>query len=427
MLAIGERKLLRLSVMTALYVAQGIPYGFVTVTFAAYLAHHGGSEGDVGDLAAIALLPWSFKWLWAPLVDRFSHSKMGRRRPFIIGAQLMLVASSATLVFIPDPESHLDLIKAVVFTANVFASLQDVSVDALAVDLLPESERGFANGLMYGGSYLGTMFGGAVLSTLLGWYGLQIALAAQAIALGAIMLLPLLLREKPGDKLFSLAARARPPGAARSNLLKNLFEAFRRRSPLLSAVLAVAILLGSQTLTAILTVLLMKKLGWKQEDYGQMMGGLPLLLGLAGSVVGGWLADRVGHKKMVAIASAGLGLVFLGFGLGAAWWGDDTFIYAYVCGQELFLGTLSAALFALLMGVAWPAVAASQFTAFMALLNLGRSLGGKLAGPLTEQLGTAGAFIGLGSFQIIVILLLLPIDPNQNRRELGEGEDATAG
>ncbi len=211
------------------------------------LAKRGGSEGEIGDLAAFALLPWSFKWLWAPFVDRFSHSKMGRRRPFIIGAQLMLVGASATLIFIPDPESNLTLIKAIVFTANVFASLQDVSVDALAVDLLPESERGFANGLMYGGSYLGTMFGGAVLSTLLGLYNLQVALAAQMIALAAIMMLPLLLREKPGDKMFSLSARERPANAVRSNLLKNLFKAFRRRSPLLAAVLAVGVMLAVQT------------------------------------------------------------------------------------------------------------------------------------------------------------------------------------
>ncbi len=421
MIAIGERKILRLTVMTALYVAQGIPYGFVTVTFAAYLAKHGASEGDIGDLTAFAMLPWAFKWLWAPLVDRFSHSRMGRRRPFIIGAQLLLVLAAATMMAVPSPEDHLELMGWMIFTANVFASLQDVSVDALAVDLLPEHERGFANGLMYGGSYLGTMFGGAVLSTVLGSSGLEVALLAQAVALGAIMMFPLLLRERPGDALFSLRARERVAGGPRPKLLANLLKAFSRRSPLLSAVLAICSMLAAQTLAAVFTVLLMKKLDWKQEEFGQMMGGLPLVLGLSGSVVGGWLADRVGHRKMVAIASVLLGLTFLAFGLGASWWGDGNFIYAYVCAQELFLGTLSASLFALLMGVSWPVVAASQFTAYMALLNLGRTLGSKLAGPLTESLGTAGTYLGLGAFQIAVIFLLLPIDPNQNRRELGDG------
>jgi PAT family beta-lactamase induction signal transducer AmpG len=106
----------------------------------------------------------------------------------------MLVAATSALLFVPDPVEHLALIGWTVFTANVFASLQDVSVDALAVDLLPEGERGFANGLMYGGSYLGTMFGGAVLSTVVGRYSLEAALVGQVVALGAIMVLPLLLK-----------------------------------------------------------------------------------------------------------------------------------------------------------------------------------------------------------------------------------------
>lgn len=432
MIAIGEHKVLRLAVMTALYVAQGIPYGVVTVTLAAYLTTHGASAGDVGDLAAFALLPWSFKWLWAPLVDRFSHSQMGRRRPWIVFAQGMLVTGTIVLIFAPTDD--LELLGWLVFSCNVFASLQDVSVDALAVDLLPEGERGFANGLMYGGSYLGTMFGGALLSIIVGTHGLRTGLIVQSIALAAIASLPLLLRERSGDKLFSLRAKPRtglPRAAAEvtgfaalrawfaSGLLGRLVKAFSRRSPLLALVLAITILLGSQTITAILTALLTKQLGWTQEQYGLMMGGFPLLFGLTGSVFGGWLADRVGHKRMVAAASVLLGALWIVFGLATSLWPDTTFIYAYTCAQELLLGTLSASLFALLMGVSWPAVAASQFTAFMALLNLGRTLGAKLAGTF-EDLGARSTYLAIGAFQIALVLILIPIDPQQNRRELGE-------
>lgn len=420
MIAIGERKTLRLGVMSALYVAQGIPYGFVTVTLAAYLASGGANEAAIGDLTAFAMLPWAFKWLWAPLVDRFSHSYMGRRRPWIIVAQALLVMSAGILIV--SPTDDLELLKWIMFTCNVFASLQDVSVDALAVDLLPESERGFANGLMYGGSYLGVMFGGAVLSTVLGFYGLQAAIVVMVIALGAIMMLPLLLREHSTDTLWSLRARERARETTKKpGLLRNLVKAFSRRSPLVAALLALLVLLGSQTITAVLTVLLVGKLGWKQEEFGQMMGGLPLVLGLAGSVGGGWLADRVGHKRMVAIASALLGAIWIVFGLAQSWWDNPDFIYVFVCAMELFLGTLSASLFALLMGVSWPMVAATQFTAYMALLNLGRTIGSKLAGTMRDIFETHGVFLALGATQIIVLLLLLAIDPRQNRRDLGDG------
>ena len=105
--------------------------------------------------------------------------------------------------------------------------------------------------------------------------------------------------------------------------------------------------------------------------------------------------------------------------ISTAAWPEPGFIVAYACGQDLFIGTLSASLFALLMGVSWPVVAASQFTAYMALLNLGRTLGSKLAGPMRDALDVQGTFIAFGIMQIVVLLLLLPIDPDQNRRELG--------
>ena len=114
--------------------------------------------------------------------------------------------------------------------------------------------------------------------------------------------------------------------------------------------------------------------------------------------------------------------MWIAFGLATFQWADHDFVYVFACGQELFLGTLSAALFALLMGVSWPAVAASQFTAYMALLNLGRTLGSKLAGPAREAFDTQGVFLAAGILQIAVLVLLLPIDPRQNRRELGEGD-----
>ncbi len=78
----------------------------------------------------------------------------------------------------------------------------DVAVDALAMDLLKDSERGRANGLMYGSKYLGTIVDGAGLSWVVAVSGLQVALIVQVVLLGAIFLLPLLLRERSEDLLW---------------------------------------------------------------------------------------------------------------------------------------------------------------------------------------------------------------------------------
>jgi PAT family beta-lactamase induction signal transducer AmpG len=244
----------------------------------------------------------------------------------------------------------------------------------------------------------------------------------QVAVLGAFMLLALLFRERGGDSFLSPRTRAREPGVSRPRLLLDLVRAFSRRSPLVAALLALAVLAASQAIAALLPVLIVQKLGWSQEDYGQMMGGWPLVLGLAGSVAGGWLADRLGHKRMVALAAVLLAAVWIVFGWASAQWGERPVIYTFACAQELCLGTLSAAMFALLMGVSWPAVAASQFTAYMALMNLGRSLGARLLGPASEMLPTPALFVAFGVAQLAVPLLLLAIDPAQNRRELGDGE-----
>ncbi|MEO1983368.1 MAG: AmpG family muropeptide MFS transporter, partial [Fuerstiella sp.] len=71
-----------MTTLCGLYVAQGIPWGFVTVTFAAWLAQpkHNLSTAQIGPMLAVATLPWSFKFLWGPLMDRFTIPSMGRRR-----------------------------------------------------------------------------------------------------------------------------------------------------------------------------------------------------------------------------------------------------------------------------------------------------------------------------------------------------------
>ena len=79
---LSENKSLRMLTLCGLYVAQGIPWGFVTITFASWLAkpEQGITTGQLGPILAVATLPWSFKFLWGPLMDRFTIRRLGRRR-----------------------------------------------------------------------------------------------------------------------------------------------------------------------------------------------------------------------------------------------------------------------------------------------------------------------------------------------------------
>jgi PAT family beta-lactamase induction signal transducer AmpG len=79
-----DSRALRFFAFTVLYIAQGFPFGLVTDAVPAYLAERGVSGGEIGALIGVAMLPWSFKILTGPMMDRFSFLAMGRRRPRVI-------------------------------------------------------------------------------------------------------------------------------------------------------------------------------------------------------------------------------------------------------------------------------------------------------------------------------------------------------
>ena len=92
-MTLQESKRLRQLTLCLLYLAQGIPWGFVVFTLSTFLTEQGLSPEQTGKLVAISILPWTFKWLWGPLIDGLGASPMGRRRPWILAAQAGMAGS----------------------------------------------------------------------------------------------------------------------------------------------------------------------------------------------------------------------------------------------------------------------------------------------------------------------------------------------
>ena len=145
MVNLQDNKLARVSTLCALYFAQGFPWGFMTVALVAFLAEYGITVQQSGELIAMAILPWTFKLLWAPLIDTVNYPAMGRRRPWILFAQLMMAITLITMATSGNLTSDLTYLAWMFFLHNCFASLQDVCTDALAVDILKPKERGKVN------------------------------------------------------------------------------------------------------------------------------------------------------------------------------------------------------------------------------------------------------------------------------------------
>ena len=433
-LNLTDNPLIRLITLCILYVAQGIPYGFVTITFVSYLSEKGETVAAIGTVTAMSTLPWTFKWVWGPIIDRWGIPAMGRRRPWILAAQLGMTLTIVMMAFVPDPSLNLALIGWLVFGHNIFNSLQDVSVDALAVDLLRESERGRVNGFMYGSKFFGMFLGGAFLSQMVAEDGLSIAFTIQVFMLAAIMLFPLCLRERAGEKLlpWTKGSVQLQSNQQLANNVHQLFgflkRAFSLRSTVLAGAVGLTMFIASGILSPISNVLFIQDLGWERVEFTNINGGYGVFLGLFGAIGGGFLADYFGPKRVATIGCIFLAMSYATFGLSSPetgiipWfdWNTKPAMITYILFDTFVSSLISASLFAMYMTVSWPRVAATQFTAYMAILNLSTVIGLKSSGVISESFSLPTIFIAAAVLQLSVISIFPFIDVHQARRVLGE-------
>lgn len=426
---LSENKFARNITLCSLYVAQGVPQGFILVVIRSYMVEKGLGNDALGTLGFFALLPWTIKWIWGPMIDRYTLRSMGRRRPWILFAQLFMVITMVLMVFIPDVTVNLTMLSVLAFTHGLFASLQDVSVDALAVELLEEKERGRMNGFMFGSGAGGYAFSAIVLSQVADKYGLQVAMIAQAMILCCIIPLPLFIRERKGEKLLPWTkGEAADCGMVNMESMRTLFKALGKAFSLKSTLLGIGLALSVKIAVSIhetlsLTVYV-QEYGWTADGIAGARGSVELL-GLLGCILGGYLADKFGHKRVATILTVMLGTAYVIYGSMPSLWSIEKCVYGIFYVEGILFYALSVALFALYMDISWPVVAGTQFTAYMATMNMSAAIGNLIAGRFeTDMYGTA--LVSFGIFQVVAIpIWLWFIDPHETRRVLGGGQEIT--
>ena len=194
-----ERPGWRLVALCGLYFTQGLPFGFMFITIASVLADAGHSEGDIGGLLALAMLPWGFKWVLGPVIDRFGLASMGRRRPWILLAQLGLIVSLAALAFGPDPLTHNGWLAWGLLVVSGWSARMRLTRWRWTCFA---RQSGAVLMDMYGSSYMGNALGGAGMGTVVAVSGLRTGFLVIAVVVAIVMLLPLLLRERRGERLL---------------------------------------------------------------------------------------------------------------------------------------------------------------------------------------------------------------------------------
>ena len=411
-------KTTRTVTLCVLYAAQGMPWGFVTIALLSYLAGQGAGLAETAKISSLATLPWTFKVLWGPVIDRFTIRSMGRRRPWIVFSQLAMSATLLAMILIGDLTAEFETLAWMVFLHNCFVSLQDVSSDALAVDVLLDEERGTVNGMMWASSYVGTAIGGAGMGTVIANFGLRPAFCLQAAVLFLILCVPLFVRERAGEKLLPWTegdAKLEPGEEEMEDLrglVKGLFGAFAAWPPFLGALYAYAASVMVGMRVAVMPVFYTQEIGWTDEHYAQVEGGAGSAAGVAGALVGGFLADRVGVKVIITFGMLGISGFCVAMGASEELRAHESFPLVFLLGTTFLISLMTVASFALFMRLCTPAVAGTQYTLYMALANLARVSGAAIVASI-EGRGYRTIFLVMAVAIVVPLLFLYPIRQGQ--------------
>lgn len=396
--------------LCAMYVAQGIPWGFMTIALISYLTDRGVGDAEAGELTAIVLVPWTFKLVWGPLIDTMTIRSMGRRRAWIIGAEFMMAVSLLGLLALGDLTNNLRLLGWMFFIHNCFASLQDVSTDALAVDILPPEEQGRTNGLMWGSKLVGKGAGGAAMAMAIDSWGLTGAVWLQFAILMLIMLFPIFMLERAGEKRFPWSkgsARGVESGASVRSLMdviRDLRQGFSMVTTSVFVVFGAISMLGWGIVEVVTKTLYTQQLGWSFVDVSQV-SGTAALTEMIGAVLGGYCADRFGRRKVMAAGFAGYGVFAIVFAVFSNLWTETWFASGYLLLNPGLVAVAAVGYLSMSMRISWTKAAATMFTIYLTVSNIGHVLGNWFVGSLRD----GWAFSYEQTFWTAGIVMILPL------------------
>jgi PAT family beta-lactamase induction signal transducer AmpG len=415
----------RLVAFFFLYVTEGIPLGFAATAIATQLRRQDVGPAEIGAFVGSFYLPWAFKWAFGPLIDVVTSERLGRRRGWILGTQIMLIVTLLACMGIELP-AQLGLLTGVLLIHNSFGAMQDVAIDALAVSTLHEDERGLANGVMFGGAAIGTAVGGSGVLFLMPIIGIQggFAFVAACIALVTVFIV-LPLREAPVPQRGVRGGGLAAVGREMRDFASEAFRSFLGTRGAFAGLLFSLLPAGAMSLGLALQSNLAVELGL-DDDKVAWMSLWSQVISAACMVIGGQLSDRYGRRRtlFVYLALMSLPVLYMMGALVEHQWimpvpqGEAARRVApaalvtalwvatlsYAVAQGLMYGTRSA----IMMDVTNPAVAATQFTAYMALMNLAIAYSATWQGIAAEALGYPRTLL-IDALVGLLCLALLPL------------------
>lgn len=408
----------RLVAFGALYLSEGLPGGFLMMAIATELQRRGMETAIYGAFVSLLALPWVWKFVMGPFVDNLRFKRFGARKQWIVLAQtIMLLALSGALFFLPKeiivPEteatgfvatahglylSGIGLFAGLLFLHNFFAATQDVAIDALACQVLKEDERGLANGVMFSCTHAGYLVGGSGVLWLKGTVGSFEISSLFVLALMASILVGVIffIKEKPAaEEIAEGAIPAPEPGRSGWHAAKEQVtdyfstiwnKIFLSKNGFLTVLLALTPI-GALALSMLLSALIGPRLGMTDNEIAALNTVNTLGVFIPFCLLGGWLSDRFNRRAILAITASltVLPSIWIAYQFKQAGWDHPPEAVNGVWPREealitsWWIATLAFSVFnglkygvktAFYMDVVTPKIAATQFTALMALTNL---------------------------------------------------------
>ncbi|MEW5862881.1 MAG: MFS transporter [Pseudomonadota bacterium] len=374
----------RMLLMLALGFASGLPLALTAGTLQARLAAEGVDIVAIGWFALVGQ-PYTYKFLWSPLMDRYTPPFLGRRRGWLLLTQLALAGAIAFMGTL-SPRDSIWLLGATALAVAFLSASQDIVFDALRADSLAPEERGAGAAVSVFGYRIAMLVSGAGALILtdqwLGWEATYWLMAA-LMAVGMIATWRVVEPEPSGA----------PPRTLADAVAKPFAEFFSRRGAVALLALVVLYKLGDAFAGNLTTAFLLRGPGFSLTEVGAVNKGLGLAATIAGALAGGALMAGLRLYRALLLFGVLQAVTNLGFMLLAGAGRDYGLMVAVVGLENLAGGMGTAAYVALLMALCDRRFSATQYALLSALSAVGRVYVGPAAGYLVDALDWEGFFL----------------------------------
>lgn len=383
--------------------ASGLPLFIIIQLVPAWLRSEGVGLKEIGFFALVGI-PYTWKFIWSPMMDRYAPATLGRRRSWMLITQIMMLASIGYLGFL-DPKTQLSEIAILcAITAFLSASL-DISIDAFRREILPDRELGLGNSIHVTTYRIAGLIPGSLSLILADHYAWDIVfmITAAFLSLGILMVL---FSEEP-------SSNSHRPHTLKAAITEPFLEFFGRhgiRSALWILSFMFLYKLGDSMATALSTPFYLD-LGFTKTEIGLIAKHAALWPAIIGGIIGGILMLRIGINKALWLFGAAQIVSILGFAL-LAEIGYNLWALAFVIGFEyLGVGLGTAAFVAFIARTTSPAYTATQLALFTALTALPRTFANATTGIIVESIGWTNFYLFCTAIAVPGMLLLFKVAP----------------